>query len=639
MAATGIVLQGGGLSPNALLHSLLAKIPVFLWVTDRELRVTSITGAALLPAGIDAIGALGQPVGSIFKAGESQCAHEAALMGTGGVFRVEISGRTLEAYVEPLTGRGGDPVGVAGVAMDITERLVAETALRLSEQNYRSLIEEAPHAVCRATDSGQLLQVNPAMLDMLGHDRDAEEYLLMRDLPDIFAAPENFETFRITLLAGASVQGFESRWRRSDGREIQVRLGGRAVRNAEGRVLCFDLLAENVTEKKELAARLQQAEKMQMIGQLAGGIAHDFNNLLTVINGYCDLLLLERAEDSEIAPGLKLIRQAGERAAGLTYQLLAFHRQPVRVTEPIALNGVVKEVAELCRRVIAENIRIVQRTGPDAGSVMANVAQMHQMLMNLVVNARDAMPDGGTLTMETYRYWVDGREGQQLDLAAGDYAVLAVKDTGVGMDDAVRTRIFEPFFTTKPAGKGTGLGLATVYELVRQSCGAIAVESRAGAGTTFRIYLPRVATPEHTGSNAGSMQALTRGASTILVVEDDAAVRAFTTTVLRDAGHVLLEAADGDEALDVARRHHGPIHLLVTDMVMPGLSGTQLAAELRLVRPDCRILLVSGYWETLLAENAIDESIEVLQKPFSPELLSRTVNAVLTAGRQRAHTP
>ena len=624
-------MQGAGLAPNALLHSLLAKIPVFLWVTDRELRVTSITGAALRPAGIDAHAALGQPVGALFKAEESQFAHDAALTGTGGVFCMELNGRTLEAYVEPLTSRDGDPVGVAGLAMDVTERLVAETALRLSEQGYRSLIDEAPYAICRATESGQLLQANPAMLDMLGHDRNAEEDLLMRDLPDIFASPEDFETFRKFMLAGAVVQGFECAWRRRDGVEIQVRLGGRALRNAEDSVLCFDLLAENVTEKKELTARLQQAQKMQTIGQLAGGIAHDFNNLLTVINGYSDLLLLEQPEDNEITPGLKLIRQAGERAAELTQQLLAFSRQQVRVTKAIALNGVVKEVAGLSRRVIAENIRIVQHLSPDAGNVMADAAQMHQMLMNLVVNARDAMQGGGTLTIETSRYGVDAAEGQQLDIPPGDYAVLTVKDTGVGMDDAVRAHIFEPFFTTKPVGKGTGLGLATVYGLVRQSCGAIEVESRPGAGTTFRIYLPRVGASEN-AAEADSMAELTRGESTILVVEDDPAVRAFTTTVLRDAGHKLLEAANGDEALEIAQRHRGPIHLLLSDMVMPGLSGIELAAGLRSVRPDCRVLLVSGYSETLTGENAIHESIQYLQKPFSPEQLSRTVNMVLTAG-------
>jgi PAS domain S-box-containing protein len=630
LAATGIVFQSAGLGPGALLHSLLAKIPVFLWAADRQLRVTSITGAALLPAGVDVHAAMGQPVGALFKTKESQSAHEAALMGTGGVFCVELNGRTLEAYVEPLSGGEAGPVGVAGVAMDITERLVAETALRLSEQSYRSLIEEAPYAICRATESGQLLQANPAMLEMLGHDRGTEEDLLMRDLPDIFASPEDFETFRKTMLAGAAVQGFESTWRRRDGREIQVRLGGRALRSAEDRVLCFDLLAENVTEKKELAARLQQAQKMQTIGQLAGGIAHDFNNLLTVINGYCDLLLLDQPEESESVPGLKLIRQAGERAVGLTQQLLAFSRQQVRVPQAIALNGVVREVAGLSRRVIAENIRIVQRLAPDAGSVMADAAQMHQMLMNLVVNARDAMPEGGTLTIETIHCGMDAGQARQLDVAPGNYAVLTVRDTGVGMDEVVRSHMFEPFFTTKPVGKGTGLGLATVYGLVRQNNGAIAVESRPGAGTTFRIYLPRLGDSESAGDEADSTSVLTRGESTILVVEDDPAVRAFTTTVLRDAGHMLLEASDGDEALEVAQRHRGPIHLLLTDMVMPGLTGTDLAAELRLVRPECRVLLVSGYSETLVGENTIDEGIRYLQKPFSPEQLSRSVNAVLT---------
>ena len=623
--------EGSALAPDASLHSLLARIPVFLWSTDRALRITSITGAAMRQADIQARDVVGKFVPEFFDAPESQFAHSLALTGSGRSFTIEINGRALEAYVEPLTGRDGELLGVAGVALDVTDRLVAETAVRLSEQSYRSLIEEAPYAICRATESGQLLQVNPAMLEMLGHDPDAEGDLLMRDLPVIFASRANFETFQKCLVAGGAVQGFESAWLRRDGREIQVRLGGRARRGNNGVVLCFDLIAENVTEKKELEARLQQGHKMQMIGQLAGGIAHDFNNLLTVINGYCDLLMLDHEEEGETFQGLKLIRQAGERASGLTQQLLAFSRQQVTVRQAVSLNGVVSEVVTLSRRLIAENIRIVQNRSPDAGNVMADAAQMHQMLMNLVVNARDAMPSGGTLTVETFRKAVDEPTGRQLDLPPGDYAMLTVTDTGVGMDEQLRAHIFEPFFTTKAVGKGTGLGLATVYALVRQSHGAIAVDSSPGSGTVFRLYLPRLAGAEGTGPATSRAPSLLRGNSTILVVEDDATVRSFTTRVLANAGYVLLEASDGQEALVVARQHGGPIHLLLTDMVMPGLTGTQLAVKLRAIRSDCKVLLVSGYSETLAAGSGLDETIHYLQKPFTPEQLSRTVRGILTA--------
>jgi len=311
--------------------------------------------------------------------------------------------------------------------------------------------------------------------------------------------------------------------------------------------------------------------------------------------------------------------------------LLAFSRQQVTVRQAVSLNGVVSEVVTLSRRLIAENIRIVQNRSPDAGNVMADAAQMHQMLMNLVVNARDAMPSGGTLTVETFRKAVDEPTGRQLDLPPGDYAMLTVTDTGVGMDEQLRAHIFEPFFTTKAVGKGTGLGLATVYALVRQSHGAIAVDSSPGSGTVFRLYLPRLAGAEGTGPATSRAPSLLRGNSTILVVEDDATVRSFTTRVLANAGYVLLEASDGQEALVVARQHGGPIHLLLTDMVMPGLTGTQLAVKLRAIRSDCKVLLVSGYSETLAAGSGLDETIHYLQKPFTPEQLSRTVRGILTA--------
>ena len=618
----------------ASLVSLLDKIPVLLWTTDSEPRFTSLTGAGLHASAVQTTSYAGKEIETLFprsQTGQSALyAHRKALQGVASSFDVEVSGRHLEAHVEPLRAPEGAVLGVVGLALDATERLVAEKALRISEQSYRSLIEEAPYAICRATESGQLLQANRAMLEMLGYRPGSEADLLERDLPLIFVSPEGFDTFRKALCHGSTVQGLESAWLRRDGQEIQVRVGGRAIRDPAGEILYFDLLAENVTERKELEARLQHAQKMQAIGQLAGGIAHDFNNLLTVINGYCDLLLLNQSEDGVEKRSLLLVRQAGERATSLTRQLLTFSRKQISQPQPIQLNSAVAEVVQLSRRLIGENIALTETLDPAAGLVLADTAQMNQMVMNLVINARDAMAAGGRLHIATCSAEVDLELAERLDLAPGKYAVLTVSDTGIGMDDNVRAHLFEPFFTTKPAGEGTGLGLATVYGIVRQGRGAIEVDSRAGAGTTFRIYLPHLVAENGLSESTPQPQGLVRGASTILVVEDESAVRQFAIEVLADSGYDVLEAANADEALALARQHERPIHLLLTDMVMPGLHGRELAERLREVHPESRVLLVSGYSKTLVADNTLDAGIHYLHKPFTPDQLTRTVSEVLS---------
>jgi len=594
-------------SSGALLRSLLSKMPVCFWTTDPDLRVTSFWGIPLVSGD------------TVLSAAESVRAHRSALDGQATSFVAHIDGRLLDAYVEPLRAGSG---GVAGVAIDSTARIIAERALRLSEQGYRSLIDEAPYAICRATESGQILQVNPAMLAMLGYQPGEMDDLLMQDLPVLFAEPEAFLQLSETLLSGATVQGLEASWRKRDGRTIDVRIGGKAIRG------CLDLFVEDVTEKKELTQRLRQAQKMQMLGQLAGGVAHDFNNLLTVINGYCDLLLLGTEPADERQRQLNVIRQAGERASGLTQQLLAFSRQQVTVTQAVSLNSVVSEVVELSRRLIGEHITVIERLSPDAGSILADSARVHQMLMNLVVNARDAMPEGGELEIVTRVEHVDAEQARLLEMAPGECAVLSIRDTGVGMDEHVRSHLFEPFFTTKALGKGTGLGLATVYGLVRQLSGGITVESAPGCGAHFNIYLHRIAQDAARHGDAAP-QPLTRGTSTILVVEDDTSVRRYTAKVLADAGYALLEAADAAQAFEIAQRHNGPIDLLLTDMVMPGAPGTELATRLRATYPEVRVLLVSGYSELLVQDRFPDKTFHYLQKPFSPDQLTRAVNGLL----------
>ncbi len=611
------------------LLSLLDRIPALVWTVDSDCRFRSMTGAGWDLAGIPPGRHLGQPVDSVFASTAAIDAHVKALQGSPGSFHTEVQGHSLEAQVEPLQGAGGVVEGVIGVALDGTPRLIAETALRLSEQGYRSLIEEAPYAMCRATASGQLLQVNRAMLEMLGYDPASEADLLVRDLPYIYASPEFFQAM-LAGLGTSVVAGHESTWIRLDGKPIQVRISVRAARDSAGGILHLDLIAENVTERKELEARFAQAQKMQAIGQLAGGIAHDFNNILTVINGYCDLLLAGPRPEGRERESLELIRQAGERATNLTQQLLAFSRKQVTHQRPVQLNQVVREVLKLSRRLIGENIALIEILGEAAGQVLADEAQIHQMLMNLVINARDAMAGGGRFTVTTSAAQVEGDLAKRLDVPAGEYALLTVTDTGVGMDEYILSHVFEPFFSTKPAGKGTGLGLSSVYGIVRQSRGAITVDSFPGCGTSFRIYLPQLNGAQPSVEIEPPAPDPVRGTSTILLVEDESSVRSFAAAVLARSGYTVLEAADGEEALALAANYREPIHLLFTDIVMPGLSGRDLAKRFAALHGESKILLTSGYSETLAGNRSLEPRINFLAKPFSADQLVRAIDRILS---------
>ena len=381
-----------------------------------------------------------------------------------------------------------------------------------------------------------------------------------------------------------------------------------------------------------LEAQLLQAQRLESLGRLAGGVAHDFNNLLTVINGYCDLLLLSDGSDPAAwRRDLELVRQAGERAVALTHQLLAFSRKQVVCLQPVAINAVVSEVVELSRRLIGENIELAVVADPASGQVFADRAQLHQMLMNLVINARDAMPGGGSLCVQVSGVSLTPERAAQLEVSPGSYVRLTVADTGGGMDEHVRQHLFEPFFTTKPAGRGTGLGLSTVYGIVRSLHGAIDVDSRPGEGATFEIYLPRHYSELVAAAPTPAPSAAVRGTGTILVVEDELVVRKFAVEVLTGAGHQVLQAANAEEALELAAHYSLPIHLLLTDMVMPGLNGHELAARISRIHPETSVLLVSGYSEILTGDDALVLGFRYLQKPYTPESLRGTVEQILAA--------
>jgi two-component system, cell cycle sensor histidine kinase and response regulator CckA len=626
-------VQQGRCSSLTSILSLLGRMPALLWATDPEGRFTSLTGAGLELAGVSARDYAGQPLERLFLCSESddrpRRAHLAALVGEAASFETEINGRDLQAHLEPLRGSDGAIAGVLGVALDLTDRTVAERALRLSEHSYRSLIEEAPYAICRCTVGGQLLQANRAMLEMLGYGAGSEAELLLRDLPLIFANGA-FQRFRSALLEGGAVQGIETSWLLRDGNEIQVMVSGRAIRDHAGEVSHLDVLAEDVTDKKRLEEQLIQAQKMQAVGQLAGGVAHDFNNLLTVIGGHVEMLM-NSAADPALHDRLSAVKQASDRAAELTRQLLAFSRRQVLQSKVVNLNEVVQRLIAMLNRLIKENVELTFLPARDLGFVRIDPYQIEQVLINLTVNAQDAMPKGGQLTIETRNVHVPGPSGRYTDdIAPGDYVLIVVLDTGHGMEREVQARIFEPFFTTKKMGQGTGLGLSMAYGVVQQSGGHIRLESKVGEGTTFRIYLPRVA-----GSLAGARPMLVpptlpRGTETILLAEDESSVRELIGTYLQGLGYHVLTASNGVAGIAVAKSYTETIHLLLSDFVMPKLGGRELAAELKKITPQLKVIFLSGYAGHAVTAKDLDlPDARFLPKPLSLEALAKTVRDVL----------
>ncbi len=381
-------------------------------------------------------------------------------------------------------------------------------------------------------------------------------------------------------------------------------------------------------ERRQLERQLQESQKLEALGRLAGGVAHDFNNVLTAVLGSTELLLLETPPDAATREELAIIREAATRAQDLIRQLLAFSARQVLTPAVVDLGALVKHVGKMLRRLIGEDIALTLERAPDLGAIRVDTGQIEQVLVNLAVNARDAMPEGGRLTLATSN--VDLREGDAGDLPAGRYVLLHVSDTGVGMDHATLARVFEPFFTTKAHGKGTGLGLATVYGIVRQSGGHITADSRPGAGAAFRIYLPRVEAVVEVAGDATPVAAPVPGTGTILIAEDDPLVRTLARKVLQQAGYAVLVAAGGAEALRLADEHPGPVDLLVTDVVMPGMNGRELMRQLVRRRPGVRVLYLSGYSDEAVERHGVlDPGTAFMQKPFTPAALAAKVRTVL----------
>ncbi|HEX6907543.1 MAG TPA: PAS domain S-box protein [Terriglobales bacterium] len=504
-----------------------------------------------------------------------------------------------------------------------------EQALRASESRYRSLVQSAVYGIYRSTLEGHFLDVNPALISMLGYDSPAEVRALNPNT-DIYVRADDRLRLRQEYEQHCCLDNLEVKWKRKDGKAITVRLSGRAV-NQEGEEEVLEIIAEDVTERHILEDQFRQAQKMEAVGRLAGGVAHDFNNLLMVISGYTYVLLNQLGAGDPRRKKAEAIQEATERAATLTRQLLAFGRKQVLELKVIDLNAVVADISKLLRPLIGEDIEVVVSCDARLARTKADPGQVEQVIMNLAVNARDAMPSGGKLIIETRNAELDENyQRAHASVKPGRYVMLAVSDTGCGMDAETQLRIFEPFFTTKEKGKGTGLGLSTVYGIVKQSGGYIFAYSEPGRGTTFKIYLPQV--EEAVAQSVPERRARLGcgGTESILLVEDEESVRELIAEALKGQGYNVLVAGNGQEALALAAPANCHIDLMVTDVVMPGMSGRELATHLAHSRPRLRVLFLSGYTEDAIVHHGVlDPGTAFLQKPFSLDALACKIREVL----------
>ena len=515
-----------------------------------------------------------------------------------------------------------------------------QEGLRRSEMNFRSLVTHAPYGICRCDSAGKLLDANPALRTMLGYSSARE--LVGMHLGELCADTQQWFGLADHLRSAAPFNGLIVDWKRKDGTDTVVRVSGRAVSD-NGKSTTFELFAEDVTERRALEQQLQQSQKMEAIGRLAGGIAHDFNNLLMVISGYSEFLLDRLGPEPVLRAPAQEIASAAGRASSLTRQLLAFSRKQMLAPKILDLNSVVTENLKMLRRMIGEDINLAMVPANELGAVRADAGQIEQVIMNLAVNARDAMPSGGKLTIETSNVSLDDEYARfHAPLKPGNYVMLAITDTGAGMDSETQSHIFEPFFTTK-GPKGRGLGLSTVYGIVKQSGGYIWVSSEPGKGTTFKIYLPRIA---ESGESAAQVVteaeslAAEPGTETILVVEDEANLRYLARQFLEKQGYRVIEAADGAVAMQIAVAHEGTIHLLLTDVIMPGMNGRELAQRISEIRPNTKVLYMSGYTENVVGRNGtLDAGIRLLQKPFTLRDLNSRVREVLDSNPVPKETP
>jgi PAS domain S-box-containing protein len=552
-----------------------------------------------------------------------------------------------EVAVEAMKAGAADYLSKTHLSVEALERTIryalalraeevhrqqAEEALRASEERFRALVEQSADALLLVDAEGRITYMTLSSQRHLGWK---PEQLVGHSILD-FLHPDDRETVtarisEVLQTPGAPVTA-EIRFRHSDG-NYRTMEGVGVNRLSDPSVRSIVIKAHDITDRRRLEEHLRQVQKMEAVGALAGGVAHDFNNLLTAILGYCNLMLDDVPKEDPLRRDLEEIRSAGERAAALTRQLLAFSRRQMLQPQIVDINTLVRQLEKLLRRLLSEDTVLVTALAPDLHTVKVDPASIEQILVNLAVNSRDAMVEGGQLTIETSNVELDATYADtHATVIPGQYVMLAVGDTGPGIDAATKARIFEPFFTTKEQGKGSGLGLATVYGIVKQSGGYIWVYSEVGHGTVFKVYFPVAESPALRGrGQSGSGDPRTQGWETVLLVEDEDAVRALAREVLRRHGYVVLEARHGVDALRLAERHTDDIQLMITDVVMPHMSGRELAERLCSARPTMRVLFMSGYTDHAVMNRALTPGASFLQKPFTPETFARKVRQVLDA--------
>lgn len=615
-------------------------------LTNMDAMITDFSPGAEQIFGYTAEEAIGKPVAMLHRpediekyAGIRHHTRENREGFTGEVIKVRKSGEQFPALFSlyPILNKDGDVIAILSVTIDITAQIRTEKALRESEEKYRAIFDGAAEGI-RIIDrqTKKFTYVNPAMCRMLGYTEDELRHMTVRDI----MPPE------VVALINTEIERHDSKNKsiflndipnlKKDGTIIytDVALTPRIVIDGRHNSIAF---STDITEKKKaeddikkIEEQLRRSQKLEALGRLTGGIAHDFNNILTTIIGNADMMLMDVPKDNPMHSDLEEIKIAGDRAASLISQLLAFSRKQILQPTVMNLNDTVNDMDKMLRRIIGEDIELSTILAPDLGQVEADEGQIEQVIMNLAVNARDAMPRGGKVTIETANTDIDeAYTHDHVAIIPGPYVMLAISDTGTGMNRNVQENLFEPFFTTKSKEKGTGLGLSTVYGIVKQSNGNIYVYSEPGKGTTLKVYLPRVEKSIVKKKKAKRPKTLS-GSETILVVEDNEMVGNLTMRILKQSGYRVLIAPDGREALRVLKEYEGYIHLVLTDVVMPGMSGEKLEKKLKAARPDIKVLFMSGYTDNAVVHHGLLSQGKVfLQKPFTPEDLTRKIREVL----------
>jgi two-component system cell cycle sensor histidine kinase/response regulator CckA len=611
---------------------LVESIDDVVFRLDREQRCVDAFGRWLEREGVEAASLIGRTVREIVgpeAAPQHEEANRRALAGETITYEWTLvtprGHRHMQTTLSPLHGSGGEVIGIVGVGRDVTHRI--EAGLEL--QRWARIFEHAGWGVAIVTADGLIESLNPAFAAMHGWTVDELRGKRMVDL----APPGRHEFPRMNpAFDERGHQIWETERIRRNGMVFPALIDATAIRNAEGQVICYAVNVQDLTERRRAEEQVRQAQKMEAVGRLAGGVAHDFNNMMMIIMGFSDFLLTTLERSDPRWADAEEIRKAAERAMHLTRQLLGFGRQQLVARHVLNLNEIISGMERMLRPLLGEDIRLATQLSVSLGGIEADYGQLEQVVMNLALNARDAMRGGGRLTIETLD--VDLPEGYAyrqigIDIPAGSYVMLVVSDTGDGMTPEVKARLFEPFFTTKPATQNTGLGLATVYGIVAQSGGYIWVDSEPGRGTAFKICFPKVESEDDTTAPTSQPAEPAGGSETILLVEDEDTVRIVASRVLTTRGYVVHNAANGEEALALARKLGGALDLVLTDVVMPDMGGVELVDRLLQLRPGLKVVYMSGYahGDKLLEPQGVDRSF--LQKPFSTESLSLKVREVL----------